>query len=271
MDRNTPDYIRSESAEAAYLSTKAWIEKTKNKFKNTYPILTPRFIPTCSDELMAKLKELQTEYQLPIQSHLSENMGEIAWVQKLCPKAEFYGDAYDRFGLFGGEGVPTIMAHCVWSKDKEEELLRDNKVYVAHCPQSNMNISSGIAPIRRFLKNGIHVGLGSDVAGGSSLSIFRAMSDAIQMSKLYWRLIDQKDAPLTMEEAFYLGTIGGGSFFGKVGSFESGYEFDALVIDDSSILSSNPLKIDERLARIIYLSNDSHIVDKYVRGKQIKR
>ena len=270
MDRNCPDYLRSESAEAAYLSTRIWIERTKGRFRNTKPIITPRFIPTCSDELMGKLQGLQKEHGLPVQSHLSENRGEIEWVRELCPEASSYGEAYDRFGLFGGEGVPTVMAHCVWSEGAEEELLRDNGVYVAHCPQSNTNLASGIAPIRRFLKKGIRVGLGTDVAGGCHASMFRAISDAEQASKLYWRLVDQDDAPLTMTEAFYLGTEGGGSFFGKVGSFREGYEFDAIVVDDSGIATSNPLKVKERLARIVHLSDDRNIVAKYVRGKRVK-
>jgi len=163
------------------------------------------------------------------------------------------------------------MAHCVHSAGAEEALIKQNGVYVAHCPQSNTNLASGIAPIRRFLDNGLRIGLGSDVAGGCHTSIFRAMSDAIQVSKLYWRLIEQNDVPLTEKEAFYLGTAGGGSFFGKVGSFEDGYEFDALVIDDSSIhpQPSRNLSIENRVARIIYLAGDVAICGKYVRGKNI--
>jgi len=269
MDRNCPDILRQASAEAAYTSTKAWIENTKGRFKNTSPIITPRFIPTCSDELMRKLKELQAGFSLPVQSHLSENKGEISWVRELCPECETYAHAYDQFGLFGGDGVPTIMAHCVWSEGAEEELLRQNGVYVAHCPQSNINLASGLAPVRRFLKNGVRVGLGSDVAGGCHTSIFRAMSDAVKASKLYWRLINENDKPLTLNEAFYLGTVGGGSFFGKVGSFDEGYEFDAVVIDDSSIPTTNPLRLEERLARVVYYSDDSCIIDKYVRGERV--
>jgi guanine deaminase len=219
---------------------------------------------------MLRLKELQREYGLPVQSHLSENNDEIEWVRELCPEAASYGDAYDRFGLFGGKGTPTVMAHCVWSKGAEEELLRDNGVFVAHCPQSNTNLASGIAPIRRFMKKGIRVGLGSDVAGGCHISIFRAMSDALQVSKLYWKLVDQNDAPLSLPEAFYLGTAGGGGFFGKVGSFEEGYEFDAVVIDDSGITSSNPLTVQERLSRVIYFPDEISIVDKYVRGAKCR-
>ena len=147
--------------------------------------------------------------------------------------------------------------------------MRENGVYVAHCPASNTNLSSGIAPIRTYLNEGIHVGLGSDVAGGTHTSIFRAMSDAIQVSKLRWRLVDSALAPLTTAEAFYLGTAGGGSFFGKVGSFAPGYACDALVIDDSRYNFSPQLTLSDRLNRTIYLSEDRDIAHKFVQGTQL--
>lgn len=268
MDRNCPDILVEESPEASAEETLLWLEETKGRYKNTQPILTPRFIPTCTDGLMEKLKEIQKQYDLPVQSHLSENKGEIAWVKELCPWSEFYGDAYDHFGLFGGE-VRTIMAHCVWSGEAETERMRQRGVYVAHCPQSNTNLSSGIAPVRRYLDRGLKVGLGTDVAGGSGASVFRAMADAVQVSKLRWRLQDETLKPLTAEEAFYLGTKGGGSFFGKVGSFEKDYEFDALVLDDSPLKHPQPLNLKERLERFIYLADERHIEAKYVAGEKI--
>ena len=269
MDRNSPASLSEKSATESLLSTEEWILESSKLFKRTKPIITPRFIPSCSDELMAGLGDIQKKYGLPIQSHLSENKGEIEWVQALCPQSTSYGDAYANHGLFGGENVPTIMAHCVWSEGIEEDLIKSNNVYVAHCPQANANLSSGIAPIRRFLKRGINVGLGSDVAAGTQTSIFRAMSDAIQMSKLYWRIINQEDKPLTISEALYLATQGGGSFFGKVGSFAKGYEFDAIVIDDSDLKTAKELTIENRLERLIYLGQDHHVTAKYVRGELI--
>jgi guanine deaminase len=96
------------------------------------------------------------------------------------------------------------------------------------------------------------------------------MSDAIQVSKLRHRLVERDDSPLTVKEAFYLGTLGGGSFFGKVGSFEDGYEFDAIVINDDTLCAPFPLALEERLSRAIYLSDDRHIQEKYVRGRSVK-
>ncbi len=270
MDRNSPEYLCEKNPETSINHTEKWLSETIGKFKNTYPILTPRFIPTCSDELMKNLKDLQIKFDLPMQSHLSENPSEIKWVSELCPKSAFYGDAYNQAGLFGGD-CKTIMAHCVWSPEEEIDLMRKNGVFIAHCPQSNTNLSSGIAPVSKSLDKGLKIGLGSDVAGGSQLSVFRAMSDAIQASKLYWRLIDESAKPLTIENAFYMGTAGGGEFFGKVGKFDEGYEFDAVVIDDSleNMRTTLDLNIKQRLERIIYLSDDRNINAKYVRGARI--
>ena len=203
-----------------------------------------------------------------MQSHLSENLGEIEWVKELCPGTKNYGESYNRYDMFGG-ACPTIMAHCVHSGEEEVEMMKNQNVFIAHCPESNTNLSSGVAPVKMYLEKDMKVGLGSDIAAGSVLSIFRAMEMAIQCSKLRWRLYDQSVAALTVEEAFYLGTKGGGEFFGKVGSFEEGYEFDAVIIDDSIIKHPQELSVKDRLGRLIYLAEDQHMVAKFAGGKKI--
>lgn len=269
MDQNCADGLREKDADTSLADTAVWLADTAGRYQNTRPVLTPRFAPTCSGPLMEGLGKLQREYQIPVQSHLSENLSEIAWVKKMFPWSSCYGDVYERYGLFGGQ-AKTVMAHCVHSSDLEVELMKKKGVYVAHCPQSNINLSSGIAPIRRYLEEGILAGLGTDMAGGANLSMFRCMADAIGVSKLYWRLVDQERKPLTMEEAFYLATKGGGSFFGKVGSFEKGYEMDALVIDDREIRSTRALGTKERLERYIYLSEEGgRLAGKYVAGRKV--
>lgn len=267
MDRNSPSYLCEKDAEQSAEDTEKWILASR-KFRNVKPILTPRFTPSCTDELFEKLEELQKKYHLPMQSHLSENLGEIQWVKELCPNTNCYGESYAQHGLFGG-GCPTIMAHCVYSGDDEIELMKQQNVFAAHCPESNANLSSGIAPVRKYLDKGMKAGLGSDIAGGTSLSIFKAMSMAIQCSKLRWRLCDQTLAPLTVEEAFYLATKGGGEFFGNVGSFEENYEFDAVVLDDSSLRHPQELNVRERLERMIYLAENEHVAAKFVNGNKV--
>ena len=268
MDRNSPDYYCEESAQASLEATERWICNTMDKYKNTRPIITPRFIPTCSDELMRGLRGLVEKYNLPVQSHLSENYNEIALVQELCPDAKFYGDAYNRFGLFGGDH-PCIMAHCVHTGEEELDLIKKNGVFIAHSPLSNSNIASGVAPISKYLANDIHVGLASDVAGGETENMFYSIASSIRASKLRWRLRDQSVKPLSVDQAFYIATVGGGSFFGKVGSFEPGYEFDALVLDDSGLDHPQELSLRSRLDRCLYLADDRDIRAKYVRGHQL--
>jgi len=269
MDRNCPDYLKEENSEKSIEDTIKFIKYAQENYKNTVPILTPRFIPTCSDDLMVSLGKLKEEYHLALHSHLSENKAEIEWVRNLCPESDSYGDAYERRGSFDQSGK-TIMAHCVYLTEEEEDLLKRRNVFIAHCPESNMNLASGIAPISRYLKKGLKVGLGSDLAAGSFINLFHAMSSAIQSSKLYWRLVDETDAPLTVEEVFYMGTKGGGAFFGNVGSFEKGYQMDAVVLSDDNIECSKDLTPKERLERIIYLGNNENVLSKYVDGKRSK-
>lgn len=266
MDRNGGENLE-ETTEASATDTRRWLADVEGKYERTMPIITPRFTPSVTDELMAQLADMAREHNLPVQSHLSENPSECGWVKELCPWSECYGDAYDHFGLLGNR---TVMAHCIYSDDREVELLRASGTYVAHCPQSNAQLSSGIAPIRRYMDLGMNVGLGTDVAGGANLSMFRCMSDAVAVSKLRWRLVDDSLAALTTQEALWLATVGGGSFFGKVGSFEEGYEFDALVLDDSAIATPRDLDVWERVERYVYLAEEGgKIARKYVRGREI--
>ena len=268
MDRNAPAPLCEESPAVAAAAVEKWLKTSLKKYKNTKPMLTPRFIPSCTDDLLTSLGRFQKKYHVPVQSHLSENLSEIAWVRELCPYSSDYGEAYEHFGLFGGN-APTVMAHGVWPGKREFARIKERGVYIAHCPQSNTNIASGIAPVRQYLDAGIHIGLGSDVAGGSSDSIFRAMVDAIQVSKLRWRLITQDDAPITLDEAFYMATAGGGEFLGKVGKFEEGYEFDAVVLDDENLPTPREFSTHERLERIVYLGDDRNIAAKFVAGRKL--
>ena len=268
MNRSSPAYLQEVSTNQSIRDTEHWLHQSMGAFHHVKPILTPRFIPSCTDDLMYALRDVREKYNLPVQSHLSENFGEIAWVQELCPRSKFYGDAYDQFGMFGG-GYPCIMAHCVHSNEAEQELIKKNGVFIAHSPESNINLSSGVAPVNKFLDNGLHVGLASDVAGGSHESLLRAMMHAIQASKLRWRLLDQSVPALSFERAFYLATMGGGEFFGKVGTFQHGYEADAVVIDDASLDHPQALSVRARMERAVYLADDRNIAAKYVAGEKI--
>lgn len=267
MDRNSPGYLIETTGESS-ARTLEWALEAAARFERTKPVLTPRFVPSCTGELMARLGRMAQEHRLPVQSHLSENRSEIRWVGELHPDSDSYSGVYHRYGLFGQS--PTIMAHCVYLSDAEMELAKQSGVYVAHCPQSNTNLASGIAPVRRMLDKGLRIGLGTDVAGGFSASMLRAISDTVQASKLYTALADTACAPVTLSEAFYMATKGGGSFFGSVGSFEPGYEMDAVVLDDSGLDGVDGLTVPQRLERAVYLASERRAVAKFVRGMPVQ-
>ncbi|MDO5702358.1 MAG: amidohydrolase family protein [Lachnospiraceae bacterium] len=269
MDRNVPDYCLEDTEESLEI-TGSWLDAVRESgYVNTKPIITPRFTPSCSRELMSGLAGLAREYQAPAQSHISENVHEVEWVSLLEPDASCYADTYVKSGIIG-EGIKTVMAHCVWSGEKETDIFEKYGVYIAHSPESNVNLCSGAAPIKSYLKRGLHVGLATDVSGGSSPSMFSAMRSAVWVSKLRHRLYNETLSPLTSSEVFYMATRGGGEFFGNVGSFEEGFEFDAIIVDDEQIMTMrDDMTAAERLERVIYLADDRHVVGKYVAGRKL--
>ena len=265
MNRNCPEGLQ-ETVDDAMHACEVLVGEFERENARVRPIVTPRFIPSCTPELLEACGAMVRCYGLPVQSHLSENHGEIALVRELEPASQHYADAYDRYGLLGQ--TPTVMAHCVWTEGEELELLRERGVMVAHCPTSNVNLASGIAPVRRFLEAGVPVGLGSDVSGGHDFSIFRMMVYAVQMSKLRYQQ-DNSCAFLSLPEVFWIATKSAGRFFGKVGSFEPGYDFDALVIDDSQLSSDGDYTLLQRLERFVYIGDDRQIVARYCQGRLI--
>ena len=270
MDIDAPDELREPGPEFSADATEEWIERTWGKYELVKPIITPRFVLSCSRELLERLSAIEEKYRIPVQSHLSENLDEIALVALRFPEHYTYGEVYDHYNLFGGLSK-TLMAHCVYSTDRELELIKRRGVFIAHCPASNTNVITGIAPVRKYLDMGLRLGLASDVAGGHTASMFHAIVDCVQMSKQYWRYVDSNAEPVCFKEAFYLATVGGGEFFGKVGSFEPGYEFDALVLDDGCLPHPQELSPAERLERAVYLGLDDRggVCAKYVAGKKI--
>lgn len=265
MDRNCPDFYREKDGPA---QTRRWLDACRAEgFRLALPMITPRFTPTITDGYMKAIGELAAEYHVPVQSHLSENDDEIAWVKELCPDTAFYGESYARYGLFGGE-CPTVMAHCISCPADEDALIMRQGVMIAHCPTSNSNVIAGIAPAARYLREGYRIGIGSDVSGGHTLNLLAVMVCAIEMSKVRWKYMEKSVAPLTLPEAFYMATTGGGSFFGNVGLFEKGYDFDAVVMDETPWASHLSFDAAERLERCVYRS-DGRPVAKFARGRRI--
>jgi guanine deaminase len=268
MDRNSIPSLMEQTDESLMETREiiGWMNETDGDNPLVRYILTPRYVPCTTPELMRGLAALAEEFGLPVQSHLDENRSEIQLVRELHPESRDFTSVYNDHGLL--PAGRTVMAHCIHNTDEEIEMAKEQDVMVAHCPQSNANLSSGIMPLRKYLDRGIRAGLGSDVAAGHSMNMRDHIVAAIEMSKLCWTLHPELRA-LSFSEAFHLATKGGGSFFGKVGSFEEGYEFDALIIEDGSVPPGTNPGLEERLERYIYTGSNSQIAHKYVFGERV--
>jgi len=265
MDRDSGEC--QETTEDSKRETLRWLEGCA-RFQGVRPILTPRFTPSCTNDLMAWLGERAGEQGLYVQSHLSENQREIELVKKLHPECSQYWETYDRYGLWKER---TVMAHCVLSDEREQDAMIEHNVLCVHCPDSNINICSGFAPVRRMKRRGVWVALGSDIAGGAELHMLRVMTSAIRASKA--KAIETKggDAFLTVGEAYYLGTSAGARYFGDRDGFAPGNRLHAVVIDDGALPeSTRPLAVSERFERAVYLAGEKDITAVYAAGKRVK-
>ena len=265
MDRNSIPELE-ETTDESMRETLRWLEGCE-RFHYIKPILTPRFTPSCTNELMSWLGKLARERDLPVQSHLSENLGEIAWVRELHPDCTQYWETYDKYGLWKRG---TVMAHCVHSDAREVEAMRRADVVVAHCAGSNINLCSGVSPVREMLEKGIWVTLGSDIAGGASLAMHRVIAMSIRASKIKRIETDWSEDFLTVPEAYYLGTTSGHRYFGAQSGFAAGDKLHAIVVDDSDFTEpTRPLTVSERFERAIYMMHRHNIVSVWSEGRRV--
>ena len=266
MDRNGSAALQ-ETTEESKRETLRWLDGCRD-LQHIRPILTPRFTPSCTNELMAWLGALSGERDLPVQSHLSENDAEMALVGKLHPDCGQYWETYAKYGLFHEK---TIMAHCVHSDERERAAMLQHGVLAVHCPDSNINICSGFAPVRQMLLEGVQVALGSDIAGGALLPMNQVITAAIRTSKARTIISDGREAFLTVAEGYYLGTTAGAQFFGAGAGFHAGDPLHAIVIDESSFPEPvRPLSLRERFERAIYLMQPENIVACFSEGRRVK-
>lgn len=264
MDCNSPEFYCEDTA-SSLKDTEEFcrcVKKLDGGRGLVHPIITPRFAITCSRELMKGLGQLAKDEGLNIQTHLSENPGEVAFTAELFPEAQNYAQVYDLAGLLTPK---TVLAHSIYLSGEEQELIKARDSAVSHCPNSNFALSSGIMPLRRYLDRGIKVGLGTDVSGGYSCSILDAMRQAIIAAKaLSFSTVPK--AAITVDEAFHLATVGGAEALGLshvIGNFVPGKSFDALIIAPRQ-QSTGDLRFD--FERFIYRGDDRDIQQTIVNG-----
>ena len=264
MDRNGGRTLQ-ETTEESMRETLRWLEECRD-FRNIRPMLTPRFTPSCTDELMAFLGRLARERGLPVQSHLSENRAEMELVGRLHPDCRQYWETYAKFGLWK-EG--TLMAHCVHSDRRERDAMREAGVTAVHCAASNNALCSGIAPVRVMLDEGVKVALGSDVAGGDSLSLFDGVAMTLRASKDRRILDNWETEALTVPEAWYLATSAGAGYFGDAPGFAAGNPLHAMVLDDSALPGAGELSVRQRFERCVYHRQENAIRAVWSAGRRV--
>ena len=265
MDRNAPDSLR-EDTDASLADTEELICRSRAELKHVGYILTPRFVPSTTARLMDGLGRLGERYGLPVQSHLSENQAEMAWVRQLHPGCQQYWETYAKYGLWTSR---TVMAHCVWSDARERQAMRDAGVTAVHCADSNQNICSGVAPVRAMLNEGVKVALGSDIAGGDHLHMFDVVAASIRASKAR-RVLDNWETDfLTVPEGWYLATSAGAAYFAEQPGFAPGNHLHALVLADDDLPQPHPMTPQERLERAVYLRQGGAIRAVWSEGRKV--
>lgn len=280
--------MNKENFAGYYNETKKELEEVETFIKQVIsyqnelvePVVTPRFAVSCDKELMDGLGSIAKKYDCRIQSHISENTSEIDYVLETNPKCKSYGHVYDESGILTNK---CIMAHAVHLTEDELTLLSSKGVSVAHCPASNTRLKSGLCPVRKIINANITVGLGTDVSGGDNASILDAIRRTMDISTCLEMRGNDKYA-LDWKEAFYLATLGGAKALNldhKIGNFDIGKEFDALLVDVytkggqidkfEGTLQSNPDEYAlDLLQKFIFVGDDRNIVQVYVKGEKVK-
>lgn len=265
MDRNAPDGLRDD-AKSAYDDSKALLEKWHGTGRATYAI-TPRFSPTSTPEQLDVLGVLWREHpDALMQTHLSEQLDEIAWVRELFPKARDYLDTYEAFGLLGERG---LYGHAIHLEAREIDRLAEVNAAVVHCPTSNTFIGSGLFDMAKMKARGIRTGLATDTGGGSSFSMLRTMAAAYEIAQL-------NGTALHPAQLMWLATEGSAQALhmgGQIGSLNLGAMADITVLDLASTpaigqRTSRATTLWEALFPTIMMGDDRAINAVYVAGQR---
>jgi len=268
MDRNAPEALL-DTAERAYDESRVLIERWHGRGRAEY-VITPRFAPTSTPAQLDALGALAQAYpDVAIQSHLSENLDEVAWIGRLFPDCHSYTDVYRRHGLLRPR---AIYGHGIHLGDEELDMLAESGSALAHCPTSNFFLGSGCFDLQRarLRTRPVAVGLGSDLGAGTSFSMLRTMGAAYQAAQL-------NGYPLTAAQAFYLATRGGAQALGLghcIGALEPGMEADVVVLDRCStpfleFRMRRAESFEEELFVLMTLADDRAVRATYVAGRRV--
>ena len=266
MDRNCPDFLR-DTAETSARDTEALIQRWHKRGRSLYAI-TPRFAPTSTERQLQLAGELAAAYpDTFIQTHVSENEAECAWVRELFPNSRSYIDVYDSYGMMRPR---AMYGHCIWLNEHDRQRMAETQSAAAICPTSNLFLGSGLFDFERADRAGVLLSLATDVGGGTSFSMLQTMNEAYKVARL-------KGSYLPALRMFYLATLGAARSMqleGTIGNFAAGTEADFIVIDPQATpllqrRTSRCNSLEELLFALALLGDDRAIAATYAAGRQV--
>jgi guanine deaminase len=280
-----PDYYRDASPDDAVEGTRSLIDyintHPENSEKRVLPVITPRFVPSCTDATLEGLGALAKACGCHVQTHCSESDWAHGYVLSRYGVTDT--EALDRFGLLGRR---TVLAHANFLTDDDMDKVREREAAVAHCPLSNVYFANAVFPLKAALDKGMHVGLGTDISGGPSASMLDNCRGAILMSRALESGVDPNrdaearasygPAQIDFRDAFYIATAGGGVALDlPIGQFKPGYFFDAIVIDTKAPKGSVRLfdefdSGEQILQKIINTASKPNIATAWVGGTNLR-
>jgi len=266
MDQNAPAALL-ETAEESYQHSRELIARWHHHGRLGYA-LTPRFAPTSSPALLANVQRLREEFpDVWLQTHLSENQQEVAWVKALFPTHDGYLDVYHHYRLTGKR---SVFAHCLHLEENEWQCLHETDSAIAFCPTSNLFLGSGLFDLQRCWQQRVRVGMGTDVGAGTSFNLLETLGEAYKVAQL-------QQYKLSACEAFYHATLGGAhalDLADKIGNFNPGKEADFVVLDPAvsplqQLRHRNSQDVWERLFVLMTLGDDRNIFQTWVNGQRV--
>ena len=264
MDRHAPTEL-CDTADSSYEQSRELILKWHDKDRLSYAI-TPRFAPTSTEQQLEAAGQLFAEFEgVYLQSHVAENLDEVAWVKELFPWSRSYLGVYDHYGLLGER---AIYAHCIYLDQPDKQLMAQKGASIAFCPSSNLFMGSGLFDLHAAKSAGIRVGLGTDVGAGTSFNLLQTYQDAYKVTQL----LEQN---ISAFQGLYLATLGAAQALymeDKVGNFSAGKEADFVVLD----LTATPLmqrrlqhttSLHEQLFALMMLADNRVVSATYIMGE----
>lgn len=266
MDRNAPDFL-CDTPDSSYEDSKALIGTWHGNGRQLYAV-TPRFAITSTPEQLEKAGQLMSEYpDVYMQTHISENKDEVAFVQELFPDSQDYLDVYDQYKLLGKR---SVFAHGIHLTPREHQRFRETGSSVSFCPTSNLFLGSGLLDIDTLEQEQVTYSVATDVGGGTSFSMLQTLNEAYKISQI-------NGSALCPLKSLYLATLGNAKSLqldDKIGSFKPGNEADFIALDFNctplmKLKQSKSNTLKEKLFSMIILGDDRAVKATWVAGELV--